>query len=417
MGEKVGRIEQEFLLGVITEQSIEMRVHGKDLQIHGTAVEGEDGVITLKCDTAEGKMFKPGESVRIYFSYYGHTMMFETSVREPGEILTLKIPPGMVKNLERKFERIPRPPDLSMSFIHEDVRVQLSFPEGREYRQVDEPVVFEHFDAGRIENLVDQFREKSADYAEANTILMFRNREPRTFEEKLIVDTGKSIFLPQVDRGLPKSTDYSQQPIVTEEYFPDPTIEGGDFLGFNRQQANSHFKEKVDDKIFSELYCPIIYLQYVIGYIYLANSSKRKRPFTLNTLDFAQEFAYVLAYSLKESGYFHPNKKEKKNFQADIVNASASGVLFAYPSDELANEIRIYTDLDLVLNVGKRSIKVNGRVMRRYESEDNTFFGVQYMEMQPEDFRFLFDHLYGRPFTEKDDQFWEGGAAPPKVEL
>jgi c-di-GMP-binding flagellar brake protein YcgR len=417
MGEKVGRIEQEFLLGAISEQHIEMRVHGKELQVHGKAIEGEDNVLTIQCDTQEGKLFKAGEPVRIYFSYYGHTMMFETVVKEPGEILTLKIPPGMVKNLERKFERIPNPAGLSMSFIHEDVKVQLSFPESREFRQVDEPVVFEHFDAGGIDKLIAQFREKSTDYADINSIHMFRNREPSTFEEKLIVDTGKSIFLPQVERGLPKSTEYAQQPIVTEEYFPDSTVEEGDYLGFTRQQAHNYFREKVDDHIFSELYCPVIYLQYVVGYIYLANSSKRKRPFTLNTLDFAQEFSYVLAYVLKESGYFHPNKKEKRTFKADIINASASGVLFAYPSDELANEIRVYTDLDMVLYVGKRAIKVNGRVMRRYETEKSTFFGVQYMEMQPEDFRFLFDYLYGRPFTEKDDQFWEGGAAPPRVEL
>ena len=51
--------------------------------------------------------------------------------------------------------------------------------------------------------------------------------------------------------------------------------------------------------------------------------------------------------------------------------------------------------------------------MRRYEVEDMTYFGLQFMEIQPEDFRFLFDHVYGRPFTEKDDQLWEGGAKAP----
>lgn len=417
MGEKVGRIEKEFVLGVLAEHKMPLEVHGKGYQVKGQAVEGDENVITVECETSEGKLFKAKEPVRIYFSYYGHTMMFETTVLQPGEVLILDIPRGLVKNLERKFERIPSPKGVSISFIYEDVSVQLKFPESSEYRELDEPIVFEHFDPVGIESLISQFREKSSEYADKNSIIMFRNREPSSIEEKLMVETGKSIFIPRIDRGLPSSEEYPQQPVVTSDFFPDPTEQEGLFLGMNRQQAQTHFIEKSEQELFSELYCPIIYLKYVIGYVYLANSSKRKRPFTLNILDFALEFSYVLAYSLKESGYFTPEKPEKRQFKAQIINISASGVLFEYPIGELSNEIRVYTDLDLLLHFGKREVKTLGRVMRRYEGTGVIYFGVQFMEMQPEDFRFLFDYVYGRPFSDRDDRLWEGGAAPPKIEL
>ncbi len=417
MGEKVGRIEQEYVLGVICDQNMPIDIHGKEYQVSGTAVDSEDDQLFIKCDTDEGKLFSRGETVRVYFSYFGHTMMFETKVTQPGSTLQLAIPPGLVKNLERKFERIPKPEGLSMSFEYEDVTVELSFPQSREYREVDEPLISEYFDADEIQSLVEQFRDKAVGFAEHNNIVMFRNREPSGFEEELIADTGKSLFIPQLDRGLPAEGQVVQHPVVSKELFPDPTEQEGSYLGMNRQQVEAYLREKSSSGTFSEIYSPVVYLQYVVGYVHLYNTHKRKRPFNLDTLDFALEFSYVLAYSLKESGYFQTEKKEKRHFEAEIINISASGILFSYPTGELTRSIGIYTDLDLLLHIEKRAIRVSGRVMRRYEVEDMTYFGLQFMEIQPEDFRFLFDHVYGRPFTEKDDQLWEGGAKPPKVEL
>jgi hypothetical protein len=39
------------------------------------------------------------------------------------------------------------------------------------------------------------------------------------------------------------------------------------------------------------------------------------------------------------------------------------------------------------------------------------------MDIKPEDFRYLFEVVYGRSFTERDDRLWEGGAKPPEVVL
>jgi hypothetical protein len=42
---------------------------------------------------------------------------------------------------------------------------------------------------------------------------------------------------------------------------------------------------------------------------------------------------------------------------------------------------------------------------------------VLFMRMQPEDFRFLFEHLYGKRFSEEYEGKWEGGAPPPPLDL
>ncbi|MFW6344581.1 MAG: PilZ domain-containing protein, partial [Sediminispirochaetaceae bacterium] len=178
-----------------------------------------------------------------------------------------------------------------------------------------------------------------------------------------------------------------------------------------------YVKQKVEKGVFSEIYCPVVYQNYVVGYVYLANRSGESAPFSLKTLDFAVEFSYILAFTLKKHGYFSSEKKAVKEFYPEIVNVSGSGVLFAYPSGELTAAIGVYTDLELYFHINKRKIKIGSRVMRKYEAGGHVFFGVQFLEMEPEDFRFLFDYVYGRPYTDSDDRLWEGGAAPPQLDL
>ena len=36
------------------------------------------------------------------------------------------------------------------------------------------------------------------------------------------------------------------------------------------------------------------------------------------------------------------------------------------------------------------------------------YFGIEFSMMAPEDFRFLFEYLYGRPFTDLDSDSVEG---------
>jgi len=77
----------------------------------------------------------------------------------------------------------------------------------------------------------------------------------------------------------------------------------------------------------------------------------------------------------------------------------------------------LYTDLDLTITLGHRKTKVASRVMRKYSDRHSTYFGVVFLTIQPEDFRFLFDYVYGRPFNPEEDALWEGGAEPPKIKL
>jgi hypothetical protein len=415
MGQTVGRIEKEYILTNLVEQNLEINIHTAREDIKGVLVDADGTTLTIECSEEEAGKAIEKEHVRVYFGYYGHTMTFETKVHKSSNKLILEYPEGLVKNLERKFERIPSPEGLKLSFLFEDVEVELSFPKTDDYREVDEPLVSDYFDEAPLEKLLEQFREKAKGFAEKNKIKMFRGRGPESFEEQCIVATGKNLYLPSTAEGIPYESETDGRSMVTLEMFPEAGE--GTFCGKNRKEAHRYIREKAEKGIAAEIHSPVIYHNYVVGYVCLVNESPAGPAFTPKTLDFVIEFAYILAYALKQSGYFTQEKQTKKEFYPEIINISASGVLFAYPSDGLTETIGLYTDLKLFFSVDKRKIRVGSRVMRKYEAGGHTFFGVQFLEIEPEDFRFLFDYVYGRPYNDSDDRYWEGGAEPPKLKL
>ncbi|GAB1457213.1 hypothetical protein MASR2M48_25210 [Spirochaetota bacterium] len=59
----------------------------------------------------------------------------------------------------------------------------------------------------------------------------------------------------------------------------------------------------------------------------------------------------------------------------------------------------------------KRTIDAGGTIRRLYNDTEEGYFGIEFQSMAPEDFRFLFEYLYGRPFTDEDSASIEGSRA------
>ncbi|MCK5672868.1 MAG: PilZ domain-containing protein [Spirochaetales bacterium] len=176
-------------------------------------------------------------------------------------------------------------------------------------------------------------------------------------------------------------------------------------------------KKKHANGIYAELYTPVIYHEYAIGYIRLVNDNTRKIAFTTKTLNFVREFSRILAFALEKQGYFASGKLKESKYLPEIIDISASGLLFTHPEKKLSEILGLCGDLKLVLKIGPRKMEMASRVMRKYKTKDIYFYGIQFLEIEPEDFRFLFDYVYGRPFSDEDDRLWEGGAEPPELKF
>jgi hypothetical protein len=321
------------------------------------------------------------------------------------------------KNLQRKYERVRLAGSIEVSFSLKGRKIELNFPRGERFNPVEPPETAAGFNPAKIHNLVAEFRKKASATCSRNKITMLRDRLPRSWEEKVVVRTGKCLWIPAVAEDFPTRDPFPDDRVITKADLMAFEEENGTRPSVIQSRLGNILYEKSKQDIAAELLCPILYNEYVVGYIHLVNEGEKRDRILRETVDYAWQFARVLAYSLVTNGYFRAENAGERRYEAPIIDLSASGLLFAHPNQDLARELLVHSDLELTLRIGNRVIQAGSRIMRKFKDSENAFFGVLFMRMQPEDFRFLFEHLYGKRFSEEFEAKWEGGAPPPPLDL
>jgi hypothetical protein len=418
MGTTVGRIETEFVFRALSDEKAVCEVHGHGLEIrcHFDASDAQ----SLTFTHSEGNIsdFAVGDEIRVFFYLKNNYHTFVSRITlVTSEKLVVEQPKGVYKNLQRKYERILPPEDVEISFSLKGRKVELNFPKSERFGQVDAPELSETFNPEKIHELAKEFRTKMNETVSVNTITMMRDRIPRTWEEKLIVRLGKSLWIPSTDEDFIVKDPSPEDRLITKPDLARLEQDAGVKPHVVSSKLGNILYEKSKKKIFSELYCPILYNEYVVGYIYIANMDDKRERISKELFDYVSQFGKVLCYSLVKNGYFKSETLGERKYEAPIIDISASGLLFTHPSGDLARDLFVHTDLDLTMRIQKRTISIGARIMRKFRDRESAFFGVLFMRIEPEDFRFLFEYLYKKPFEMKYEMSWEGGAPPPAVEL
>ena len=417
MGSTVSRIEKEFILNSVCDKGILLRLSGDKKRVLGRIESVDDDYILIASDESLSDYFIAGNEIRAYFSYFDHVMTFETIVRGfVDKTLKADFPGSIHKNLTRKYERVSPPPKVSISFEIQEAKVDLAFPKTEEYNPAEPPDYSEEYDPANLESLIDVFREKVKHKATKNTVTMFRERPPKGFEENLVVQTGKILFIPNTAGRFPENDYEMGGRIITRAMMMGT---GGNFdnEGASQDKLPELLAGKSKAGIRAEIYCPIIYHEYAVGIIYLAQLYETDGVFDHDLLDETHQFAKILAYSLKANGYFKEQDLQNNQYTGDIIDISASGLLFANGSESLDETLALYADIDLGLKFDLRAMRIGARVMRKLKDTKMGYYGIQFMDIKPEDFRYLFEYVYGRSVTSEDEEQWEGGTPPPKLKF
>jgi hypothetical protein len=196
--------------------------------------------------------------------------------------------------------------------------------------------------------------------------------------------------------------------LVTSNIFPEPVLltrkdhavyeeEIGTAPGDVEGRIRQFIQEKFEKGYYSQLYCPAFYNEYMIGYVYLMNSIAELRKIDVGIVKYVYQFSKVLSYSLIQNSYFTEQKVEDIKYKSAIIDISASGLLFANADKELANELVLYSSIAIMLKVRTRNISINARISRKFRDERTYCYGLHFIEISPEDFRFLYEFIYGKP--------------------
>lgn len=408
MAEPVKNIEREFLLAAaIRERSaLTMSVGGGDWSARLLSV-GPAG-LTLQ---HEAPLSLLGKGTLCGFTYLvrGQSIAFKAAVLEPGEKrLVVAMPDRVYKNLARRYARLPPPGDLSASFSFAGERYDLDFPTSDAYRAPGEPEPSPDFDPADLKGLMAEFERKALSVGSERSLVMFKDRKPETAEEALTASTGRCFYLPSPLTGIPATDPFADRTILTRDDFMRQFIDRGLEAAQAERELAALERAKRSSGLLSELIVPILFQDYAIGCARVANARQGRPPFDLGVVETFVAFARVFSWSLKLHGYFKDAPRLEADYRPQVVDVSAGGLLFACGDARLGRALKEGGEVSVRLTVGKRSIASAGTIRRHYAGAGEAYFGIQFHLMAPEDFRFFFEYLYGRPFTDGDADSVEG---------
>jgi hypothetical protein len=278
-----------------------------------------------------------------------------------------------------------------------------------EYENIGSDDLIRSLDPRNLSGLIKQITGTLKNFADGYKIVNFRDKKPEVTEERIVSETGKTLFIPSTVGFLPKTDPYPKKRIITEDIFKRYLETTGVGTAFLDENCARFLKNKFDDGIFSDAWVPILFQEYVVGYIHIWIDKQGRLPFDFSVIDHVYQFAKVLAFSLKENGYFEHGRMHNEPFEGKVLDISASGLLFAYPlGTSLLSTLLVDAELTVTVEAPNRTVNVVARIVRRFKDKSAGYFGCRFLSIAPEDMRFLFEHLYGRHFEDNDSSFLTG---------
>jgi c-di-GMP-binding flagellar brake protein YcgR len=409
MATPVGRIEKEFLFKALFEEKLPV-VYIRDRHEYELVLEHPAGEeMTFRPDRPLGKL-KPRSKLPLLFNYRGQVIDFTAEIlAQKDESIICKTPETLYKNLDRNYLRVDAPSDLKIIFTFKGDRYNLEFPKITEYENIASGDLVRNIDPRNLSGLIKQITNTLKNFADGFKIVNFRDKKPESIEERIVSETGKTLFIPSTAGFLPKTDPYPKKRIITEDIFKRYLETTGIGTSFLDENTARFLKNKFDDEIFSDAWVPILFQEYVIGYIHIWIDKQGRLPFDFSVLDHVYQYAKVLAFSLKENGYFEHGRLHNEPFDGRVLDISASGLLFAYPlGTSLLATLLVDAELTVAIEAPNRTINVNAKIVRRFKDKSACYFGCRFLNMAPEDTRFLFEHLYGRQYDDNDSAFLTG---------
>jgi len=406
MATPVKNTEKELLLSVLFEEKIPV-IYYKDRVEY---------VFLLKKPAKDDMVFevnqpieklKTKERIDLTFEYKGKAVAFIAEVVQIKEQeITCAIPDYFYKDLDRSYSRVSVPAQMQVNFTFLGDRYDLAFPKLPEYNTEDLGHVFQDEDIKNLSGLIVQMSKWIKSFASNYRLVIFKDVKPSSTEERIIAETGRALLLPSTREGFPQSDPFPRKRIITEDVFKRYLESTGIGVAFINNACARFVKAKVDSNIYSDAWVPILFHEYVIGYVHIWIDVEGKPPFNFEMINTLFQLTKVLAYSLKINGYFEKGKLKNDPFEGKVIDISASGLLFAYPaSSSISSALKPESRLTVKITTPERSITTEATIARRFKDKTIRYYGCRFEKMEEEDHRYLFEFIYGKQLTDSDSEF------------
>lgn len=384
------RIEKEYILDILFTKRIPLSFYIKEkYEFTGTIVRYDSFTITIQHNCKLPLSIY--QKLTFIFFVRDNRHMFTSSIKSivNSQTFVVNFPDSIVRNIQRRHQRVTLKDNIvSVSF--QSKIEHLDFPETTNFKIFDENLLKLEI-INNIQELIGGFKRKMSVFSK-NAIVMFKNRNPATLEEFLIVKTGKSFYVPNSFKYFPDSQVYDIDKVIVNE----DIIEYYKLLGNDQnvalQKINQLLILKQKKNILSELYFPVIYKKFVIGYLYLMNEIEKNSQIAFNIINNLEEFSKLLIASLIKNNYF--TRSEYLNVEANIFDISAGGMQFFSKDNDLSSNLLEKDEAQLNFKIDGKIFSLKAYVRRRWKEQDYWHYGVQFDDTQTEQLESLKSEIY-----------------------
>jgi hypothetical protein len=399
MSTSIKRVERTFLLSAVYNERTPVTYLRNRVEYSLTIEEIAKTTIRLAANCPI-KGLSSKSKVTLLFTYKGMHFSFSTGVvAVQDEHITVLIPEMVYKNLDRSFARVSLPEGVEVQCRYLDDAYVLPFPLIALADSSYSEDIASNKPCPPVKTVLSLMAAWAQSYADGVKMISFKDTKPTTTEENILAERGKTIYLPSVQDGFPSES--SESTIVTEKLFQEYVKSHQ--LGKPEEALKRFFHDKASEQIRADIWVPLLFHEYVIGCIRLWKTSNDKQVFDKTVLENARHFAADMVIAMKASGYFSAGYLKDKIIQGKIADMSASGFRLAYPVTAFSvASLRVEGEIAVKIITPKRTISTTAKIVRQYKSNNVSFLGCRFINMEPEDMRFFFECIYGKPFTDSD---------------
>ncbi|MDR2782859.1 MAG: PilZ domain-containing protein [Treponema sp.] len=403
MSTQIKRIEKEYFLSRLAAEQIPViyifnrqdyilkvdKISTKEIEF--VAEKPIDGLVENK-------------RINLMFDYKGLSISFSTEVKDITEhVITTTIPEALYKNLARSSQRIAVPSDLQIKLMSLEDRYSLPFPKSSVFEPPDRAAVLPGIDPQNFNAIVAKMMQDVKLYADGCKVVYYNATvQPDKTEERVVAENGKILFIPSSGEPFPEEF-ISEKKFITKTIFKRYFESIGVSALFLDQTLEQFLKAKEDEGILSALWIPLVFQEYVVGYIFVWKSNRitdEKVNKRLLSEEFAEKiygYGKCIVLSLEKRGYFEAGRMKDRVINGKIADISASGLRFAVPNSFVFQSLQPGVELAVTLQAPQRTINAKANIRRRYKEGSLVYLGCGFTDITPDDSRFLFEIIYGKP--------------------
>jgi hypothetical protein len=401
MATPIKRIEKEFFFKALYDKKIPL-IYLRDQKKYYLTLESSAKATELILKPGKPIAgLKPRTRMELMFDFQGQVIscVIEIDTIKDG-IITAEIPEFLYKNLDRSYSRIAVPQDLQMRFSFHHDRYNLPFPKVSNF----EDDLAERSGKNPLAQNVSALLERMGAWVKGlggnYKLVIFKDVKPSSTEERVVAETGKTFFLASTREPFPEADPFPEERIITVSLFKRYLESTGVDPKYLDDTCKRFVQAKLTRGIFSDVWVPLLFQEYIIGYIHVWINNSWASRFEIAALDTLFKYARELVHSLKINGFFEKGRRPKEVFVGRVMDISVSGLLFAYPKSSLSSALLVNSQLLIKLITADRTLDINSRIVRRFRDSSLSYYGCHFLDTSFEDMRYLFEYLYGKALGE-----------------